>query len=97
MPIAQTMRPLNFKKYKINLKFPPHSISLSTQKYFVAFCDNAKEVDFLSFCLLLLFKFFYIFEDRHINRGRIYASQPRQEGAQKTIPRLWVHHILLSS
>lgn len=56
------------------------------KKYFVAssaFCGNAK---FLQFCLLLLLKFFYIFEDRHINRGRIYASQPPQGGTEKIYP-----------
>lgn len=84
MPIARPST--NYEALKESKKKLISTFHSARKKYFVAssaFCGNAK---FLQFCLLLLLKFFYIFEDRHINRGRIYASQPPQGGTEKIYP-----------
>lgn len=68
------------QKQKLISTFHLRSIFLSMNVLCCLLWKCEVEVFSLKLCLLLLLKFFYIFEDRRINRGRIYASQPPQEG-----------------
>lgn len=72
--------PREAEEDKFNFNFPPRPESVLCCLFVKI---RSRTVFWVSASLLLL-KFFYVFfEDRRINRGRIYASQPPQGGSKK--------------